>query len=146
MDGLDRLTAGIAAVGEATPRSRDAVLSFGERTSALLFCKALEAEGVKARSFTGQEAGLVTDDTFGEAEPLSELSYYQIAATLQPVLDSGEVPVITGFLAATQHGVTTTIGRGGSDYTATLVGTALKADEVWIWSDVDGLMSVDPGW
>ena len=144
MDGLDRLTGGIAAVGEATPRSRDAVLSFGERTSALLFRKALEDEGVRARPFTGQEAGLVTDDSFGEAEPLAELSFYQIAATLQPVLDAGEVPVVTGFLAATQHGVTTTIGRGGSDYTATLVGTALKVDEVWIWSDVDGLMSADP--
>ena len=144
LDQLDRLVLGISTVGELTPRSRDAVVSFGERMSLLLFRRALENEGVKTRTFTGQEAGLVTDETFGEAEPLLELSLYQMNETLKSPLDAGEVPVVTGFIAATQHGVTTTIGRGGSDYTATLVGAAIKADEVWIWSDVDGLMSADP--
>lgn len=141
---LDQLILGISMVGELTPRSRDAVASFGERLSAPLFRKALELEGVKARAFTGQEIGLVTDERFGEAEPLMELSLYQIADALKGPLEAGEIPVVTGFIAATQHGVTTTIGRGGSDYTATIVGAALKADEVWIWSDVDGLMSADP--
>jgi aspartate kinase len=86
----------------------------------------------------------VTFERFGEAEPLMELSLYQIDQTLGPLLTAGEVPVVTGYIAATQHGITTTLGRGGSDYTATLLGAALKAEEIWIWSDVDGLMSADP--
>jgi aspartate kinase len=141
---LDQLILGISMVGELTPRSRDAVASFGERLSAPLFRKALELEDLKARAYTGQEIGLVTDERFGEAEPLLELSLYQIADALKGPLEAGEIPVVTGFIAATQHGVTTTIGRGGSDYTATIVGAAIKADEVWIWSDVDGLMTADP--
>src|SRR5439155_12456049 len=72
------------------------------------------------------------------------LSLFQIRRTLGPVLDQGGRAVVAGFIAATQHGVTTTLGRGGSDYTACIVGAALKAAEVWIWSDVDGLMSADP--
>jgi len=141
---LDRLVLGISAVGELTLRSKDAVVAFGERLAAVLLRKALELEGVKARSYTGQEVGLVTNDRYGEAEPLMELSLYQIAETLKGPLEAGDVAVVTGFIAATQHGVTTTIGRGGSDYTATIVGAAIKADEIWIWSDVDGLMSADP--
>jgi aspartate kinase len=144
LDPLDRLVLGITTVGECTPRSRDAVAAFGERLAAVLFRRALELEGVRSKVFTGQEAGLVTDERFGEAEPLLELSLYQIAEALKGPLEAGEVPAVTGFIAATQHGVTTTLGRGGSDYTATLVGAALKADEVWIWSDVDGLMTADP--
>jgi len=144
LNQLDQLILGISMVGELTPRSRDAVASFGERLSAPLVRKALELEGLKARAFTGQEIGLVTDERFGEAEPLMELSLYQIADALKIPFDAGETPVVTGFIAATQHGVTTTIGRGGSDYSATIVGAAIKADEVWIWSDVDGLMTADP--
>ena len=144
LNQLDQLILGISMVGELTPRSRDAVASFGERLSAPLVRKALELEGVKARALTGQEIGLVTDERFGEAEPLMELSLYQIADALKVPFDAGETPVVTGFIAATQHGVTTTIGRGGSDYSATIVGAAIKADEVWIWSDVDGLMTADP--
>jgi len=144
LEQLDRLVLGISMVGEVTPRSRDAVVSFGERLSAPLLRKALELEGVKSKAYTGQEIGLVTDEKFGEAEPLMELSLYQIADALKAPLEAGEVPVVTGFIAATQHGVITTIGRGGSDYSATIVGAALKADEVWIWSDVDGLMTADP--
>jgi len=144
LNQLDQLILGISMVGELTPRSRDAVASFGERLSAPLVRKALELEGLKARAFTGQEIGLVTDERFGEAEPLMELSLYQIADALKIPFDAGETPVVTGFIAATQHGVITTIGRGGSDYTATIVGAAVKADEVWIWSDVDGLMTADP--
>ena len=141
---LDQLILGISMVGELTPRSRDAVAAFGERLSAPLFRKGLELEGMKARALTGQEIGLVTDERFGEAEPLMELSLYQIADALKAPFEAGETPVVSGFIAATQHGVTTTIGRGGSDYTATIVGAAIKADEVWIWSDVDGLMTADP--
>ncbi len=144
LDGLERLALGISAVGECTPRSRDAVVSHGERLSALLFRRALELEGARARAFTGQEAGLVTDDRFGEAEPLMEQSLRGIGRALRVAIESGEIPVVTGFIGATPGGVTTTIGRGGSDYTATIVGAALRADEVWLWSDVEGLMSADP--
>jgi aspartate kinase len=144
LDRLGHLALGISAVGECTPRSRDAVVSFGERLSAVLLRKALEAGGARARSWTGQEAGLVTDERWGEAEPFMDLSLPRIAAALEGPLQAGEVPVVTGFIAATKQGVTTTIGRGGSDYTATIVGAALQADEVWLWSDVEGLMSADP--
>jgi len=144
LDGLERLALGISAVGECTPRSRDAVVSHGERLSALLFRKALELEGARARAYTGQEAGLVTDERFGEAEPLMDLSLRRIGETLRGPLEAGEIPVVTGFIAATERGVATTIGRGGSDYTATIAGAAVRADEVWLWSDVEGLMSADP--
>ena len=140
LDQLQHLLLGISAVGELTLRSKDLVLSFGERLSSKLFVAALAKEGLEARAMTGGEAGIVTDDRFGEATPLMNISLYQ----LKERLGSGSLPVITGFLGATQHGVTTTIGRGGSDYTATLVGAALEADEIWIWSDVDGLLSADP--
>lgn len=136
---LDTLVAGIGAVGEVTPRSRDAVLSFGERLSSTLMAAALECQAL-----TGKQAGIVTDDRFGQANPLMQLSLHQVADALQPRLEQDGCVVVTGFLGATQHGVPTTIGRGGSDFTATIVGAALPADEIWIWSDVDGLMSADP--
>ncbi|TWT44590.1 Bifunctional aspartokinase/homoserine dehydrogenase 1 [Phycisphaerae bacterium RAS1] len=139
LDRLETLASGIAAVGELTPRSRDHVLSFGERLSAELM-----AAAAGARALTGQEAGIVTDENFGEAEPLMDLTLYQVKETLDPLLTPGRCVVVTGFIAATQHGVTTTLGRGGSDYTATILGAALKADEIWIWSDVDGIMSANP--
>jgi aspartate kinase len=144
LERLERLAGGIEAVGECTPRSRDAVVSFGERLSSTLLGRALALAGVPSRVFTGAEAGIVTDERFGEADPLIELSLYQLKETLGPVLAGGEVAVVTGFIAATQHHITTTLGRGGSDYSATLLGAALGAGEVWIWSDVDGLMSADP--
>ena len=144
LDQLDHLALGISAVGELTVRSKDAVVAYGEKLSAPVFAKVLAGEGVKTRAYTGQEIGLVTNDRYGEAEPLMELSLYQIADVLKSPLEAGESPVVTGFIAATQHGVTTTIGRGGSDYTATIVGAAIKADEIWIWSDVDGLLTADP--
>ncbi|HVU64877.1 MAG TPA: aspartate kinase [Phycisphaerales bacterium] len=139
LDRLEHLAEGINAVGELTTRSKDAVVSFGEKLSTVMMAAALGARG-----FTGQEAGIVTNDHFGKAEPLMDLSLYQLKANLQPLLDKGETIVVSGFIAATQHGVTTTLGRGGSDYTACIIGAALKAEEVWIWSDVDGLMTTDP--
>lgn len=139
LDRLEHLADGINAVGELTVRSKDAVVSFGEKLSTVLMAAALGCKG-----FTGQEAGIVTNDHFGKAEPLMDLSFYQLKSNLQPHLEKGETIVVSGFIAATQHGVTTTLGRGGSDYTACIIGAALKAEEVWIWSDVDGLMTADP--
>jgi aspartate kinase len=139
LDQLDTIVTGIAAVGELTPRSRDAVVSFGER-----LCARLTAAALDGRALDGFDAGIVTDDCFGEAEPLMSLSLYQVKERIQPLLEQGARIVVTGFIAATQHGVISTIGRGGSDYTATILGAALDADEIWICSDVDGLMTADP--
>lgn len=139
LDRLDRLASGINAVGELTHRSKDHIVAFGEMLSTQLMAAAMNARG-----FTGQEVGIVTDEHFGKAAPLMELSLYQIRQNLEPLLARGERAVVSGFIAATQHGVVTTLGRGGSDYTACIVGSALKAHEIWIWSDVDGLMSTDP--
>ncbi|MGW8289442.1 MAG: aspartate kinase, partial [Candidatus Bathyarchaeia archaeon] len=100
--------------------------------------------GVKSTHLTGGEAGIVTDDNYGEAGLLMQVTKYQVRRRVEPLLKEGQSPVVTGFIAATQNGETTTLGRGGSDYTATILGASLEADEVWIWTDVDGLMTADP--
>jgi len=99
---------------------------------------------VKAQPFTGENVGIITDENFGQAEPLLNLTYLQVKKKLEPLFEAKIVPVITGFFGVTQNGVTTTLGRGGSDYTATIIGAALDVDEVWIWTDVDGFMTADP--
>jgi aspartate kinase len=141
---LERTTEGISHLRELTARSRDYLLSFGERMAAPILTSAIQATGLKSRSMTGAEAGITTDDNFGEAKPLVEVSYHEIRRRLDPILVRKEVPVVTGFIASTVDGSTTTLGRGGSDYTASLLGAALGADEIWIWTDVDGLMTADP--
>ncbi len=141
---LERAVEGISHLRELSPRSRDYLLSFGERLATPIVTCALQGLGIRARAFTGMEAGITTDNSFGEAKPLVEMSYHQINQRLGPVLARREVPVVTGFIAATVDGSLTTLGRGGSDYTASLLGAALSADEIWIWTDVDGLMTADP--
>jgi aspartate kinase len=141
---LERTVEGISHLRELTPRSRDYLLSFGERLSAPLFAAALRSEALRARSLTGAEAGITTDNNFGEAKPLHDISYHQIRQCLEPIIRRREIPVVTGFIAATDEGTVTTLGRGGSDYTASLLGAALSVDEIWIWTDVDGLMTADP--
>ncbi len=106
--------------------------------------EAIRNLGFKAQALTGGEAGIASDDKFGEAKPLAELSYHEIRRRLDPMLAKNQIPVVTGFIAATLDGTLTTLGRGGSDYTASLLGAALNADEIWIWTDVDGLMTADP--
>jgi len=141
---LEQVLTGIVFVGELTPKSRDTVISFGEKLSAPIVSGALKDIGLESEHLTGGEAGIVTDNNFGEAGLLLNFTKYQLKKNLEPMLKKGTVPVLTGFVAATQDGETTTLGRGGSDYTATIVGAALEADEVWIWTDVDGLMTSDP--
>lgn len=144
IDELEKVLKGIIYVGELTPKSRDTVLSFGEKLSTPIVCEALRDLELNAQFFTGGEIGIVTDSNFGEATPLMNLTEHQVKEKINPLLEKGTVLVVTGFIAATQDGVTTTLGRGGSDYTATIIGAALAADEVWIWTDVDGLMTCDP--
>jgi aspartate kinase len=144
LDELEKVLIGISYVHEITPKSRDYVLSFGERLSAPIVWGAIRSKQIESRWFTGKDAGLVTDSNFGEASPLMNVTIHELKERIGPLLEKKIVPVITGYIAATQDGVTTTIGRGGSDYTATIVGVALSANEVWIWTDVDGIMTADP--
>lgn len=136
---LETLAGGILAVGELTDRLQDAVVAYGEKLSSVMMGVAM-----RCPALDGQEAGIVTTDHFGEADPLMELSTHNIAQNVVPLLGVGRPVVVAGFIAANQRGVVTTIGRGGSDYTATILGAAIKADEIHIWSDVDGLMTADP--
>jgi aspartate kinase len=141
---LEKTAEGISHLRELTPRSRDYLLSFGERLSTPILAAAIRNLGFKAQALTGGEAGIASDDKFGEAKPLAELSYHEIRRRLDPMLAKNQIPVVTGFIAATVDGTITTLGRGGSDYTASLLGAALNTDEIWIWTDVDGLMTADP--
>ncbi|MBI2649425.1 MAG: aspartate kinase [Thaumarchaeota archaeon] len=144
LNQLERTARGAATLRELTPRSKDLILSSGERLSAPIVAGALSEVGLKADYLTGGEAGVITDDNFGDAMPLVETSKLQIRQTLDPMVESGTIPVVAGYIGLTQAGDLTTLGRGGSDFTATLIASALMADEVWIWSDVDGLMTADP--
>jgi len=141
---LEKVLTGICYVGELTPKSKDYVMSFGERLSAPIVWGAIKDHQAKTQCFTGKEAGIVTDSNFGEADPLMNYTTHLIRERLSPLMEQGIVPVVTGFIAANQDGIVTTVGRGGSDYTATILGVALQADEVWIWTDVDGIMTTDP--
>jgi aspartate kinase len=141
---LEKVLTGICFVGELTPKSKDYVLSFGERLSAPIVWGALRNRGLESQYFTGKEAGIVTDSNFGEADPLMNYTTHLIQERLVPLLEKGVIPVVTGYIAANQDGVVTTVGRGGSDYTATILGVALGVNEVWIWTDVDGIMTADP--
>ncbi|MDR0319016.1 MAG: aspartate kinase [Nitrososphaerota archaeon] len=141
---LEKVLTGICYVGELTAKSKDYVVSFGERLSAPIVWGAIQDHNVETLCFTGKEAGIVTNSNFGEADPLMNFTTHLVHERLGSLLEKRVIPVVTGFIAANQDGVVTTVGRGGSDYTATILGVALKADEVWIWTDVDGIMTTDP--
>ena len=123
-----------------TRADRDRLLAFGERLSAAIFAAALSARGTPARAVHAGEAGLVTDDRFGLAHPLPEADRLLRVG----LADRTRVPVVTGFIGSTSDGRTTTLGRGGSDYSAALVGAALGASEIQIWTDTSGMLSADP--
>ncbi|MBI4258655.1 MAG: aspartate kinase [Thaumarchaeota archaeon] len=141
---LERVLSGISILRELSPRSKDYVLSFGERLLVTILRGALQARGAASRDFSGGEAGIVSDENFGDAKPLMNVTKMQVQKRLMPLLEEGILPVVAGFTAVTQHGDITTLGRGGSDNTATILGACLDADEVWIWTDVDGIMTADP--
>jgi len=144
MKELEEVLGGIVLLGEVTPKSLDYLQSFGERLSTPIVSFALRDIGIKSDHLTGKEAGILTDSNFGEARPLMDTTKLRVSHKLEPMLGDGMVPVITGFVGADQYGNTTTIGRGGSDYTATIIAASIGAGEVWLWSDVDGLMTADP--
>lgn len=141
---LEELLHGMLLLGEVTPRSSDYLISFGERLSINLIAAALNDLGAKAVALTGKDAGIVTDSNFGEAKPLMDTTRLHVSHTIDAFLEKKTLPIIGGFAGADQHGNITTFGRGGSDYTATIIASSIKADEVWLMSDVDGLMTTDP--
>jgi aspartate kinase len=133
----------IAVLGEATPRALDAVASLGERMSVRLAAEAVVGLGLEAQAVEATRL-VVTNDHFQAAIPDLPATTLKTREVLLPLLDAGAVPVVTGFIGATRNGIITTLGRGGSDYSAALLGAALPADDVWIWTDVDGVMTTDP--
>jgi aspartate kinase len=143
LENLQRVLTGISYLGELSPRSQDLVLSFGERLSAPILAGAIESLGVQSKYLTGLEAGILTDDHHTEARPLLEKTHKLVRQRLDKIL-TAEVPVVTGFIAGTEDGTITTLGRGGSDYTASILGASLGVDEIWIMTDVDGIMTADP--
>jgi aspartate kinase len=137
---LESLLTGITLVKELTPRSRDYIHAFGEQLSSRIVAAALRGAGIPARALLAWDLGLVTDSCFGAAHPRSE-SFPRIRRSLEKV---SEVPVVTGYIAHDRDGNITTLGRSGSDYTASIVGAAVGAREIQVWTDVSGVMSADP--
>ena len=135
---------GMVLLGEVTPRSMDYLISFGERLSIQLVSSAINDLGKKSISLTGKEVGIVTDSNFGESRPLFDTTRLRVSKTVDALFSKKTIPVVGGFAGADQHGHVTTFGRGGSDYSATTIGSCIKADEIWLMSDVDGLMTADP--
>ncbi len=138
-----RLYDGTAMLRELTPRTLDFISSLGERLCAPIFAAALWQLETKSRSIEATEL-IVTDDYHGGAEPRAEDTRKRSSSLVLPLLAAGEVPVVTGFIGATHDGKLTTLGRGGSDYSATILGAALDADEIIIWTDVEGVLTADP--
>jgi len=144
---LDQLKVALLGVGyleDLSPKSLDYIMSFGERLCILIVSGALRSVGVDAVPLTGYEAGVITDSDYGCARPLHKKSKEKARKVLIPLLKKGKTPVVTGFVAGNENAKITTLGRGGSDYTASLIGNYLSVKEVQIWTDVDGIMTTDP--
>ena len=141
---LVALIDGMVLLGEVTPRSLDYLFSFGERLSIQIISAAINDLGKKSIPLTGKEVGIVTDSNFGESKPLMDTTRLRVSKTLDSLFLKKIIPVVGGFVGADQHGHVTTFGRGGSDYSATIIGSCIKADKIWLMSDVDGLMTADP--
>ncbi|MFZ1268136.1 MAG: aspartate kinase [Anaerolineae bacterium] len=140
---FERLCRSIAVLGELTNRGLDVVSGLGERLAAPLLAAVLRSQGVHAEAIDATEV-LVTDNSFGAASPLLAETRMHCQERLRPLLEGGVVPVLTGFIGATAQGIPTTLGRGGSDYSAAIFGAVLDADEVQIWTDVNGVLTADP--
>jgi aspartokinase/homoserine dehydrogenase 1 len=133
----------IAVLGEASPRALDAVASLGERMSVRLLAAIARDSGIEAKAIESTEF-IVTNAHYQNAHPDFKITAPKTRAALNPLMDEGMIPITTGFIGVTPEGIITTLGRGGSDYTAAIIGSVLPADDVWIWTDVDGVMTTDP--
>lgn len=143
LDQFLRLSESVAVLGELTDRGLDAILAMGERMSCRIVSGCLRGLGVPSQPVEATRL-VMTDTRYGSATPLIEETRKATRGVLLPLLEAGVAPIVTGFIGATAAGVTTTLGRGGSDYSAALIGAALDSEEVWIWTDVDGVMTADP--
>jgi len=140
---LGSLLTGISLTKELTGRTKDCLVSFGERISVRIAAAYFRSQKVTAQAMDAWDAGFISDSNFGQAE-LRQESYIRIATSLRAITAGGTLPVITGFIAKDESGNITTLGRGGSDLTATVIASACKAEEVQVWKDVDGILSADP--
>jgi len=144
-DEIDKVLLGISLLRDLSPRSLDFVLSFGERLSTFVVNNVLSSMGLKTKYLTGGQAGILTDETFGSAEPVLKQTNETLRKNMLSLLEEGTIPVVTGYIAETiDTREMITLGRGGSDFTATLIASAIEADEVMLWTDVDGILSADP--
>ncbi len=143
IDAFGRIARGMLMLGARPLRSVDEAVPTGEKLCALLCSQRLCARGIDAAAVNGVEL-IVTDDEFGSASPLMEETGEKARAKLLPLIEAGQVPIVTGFNGATRDGRPTTLGRGGSDFSASILAAVLDADELWIWTDVDGILSGDP--
>ncbi len=142
-ESLDELLRGISAVGEITPRTTDHVAAFGEMLSSKIVAAAFSARGLNGAHVDSREV-LITDSSYMQAVPQFEETNARLQERVQPLLQAGKVPVMGGFIGGSRAGITTTIGRGGSDFSAAIFGAGLNADRIEIWTDVDGILTTDP--
>ena len=142
-DELAHLAEALSVLGDLTPRSQDAIASMGERLSSQLVTAAMLAAGLPAAHVEAREV-MITDDCYTRAEPQPDAIAEAARRIVLPLVRAGQIPVLGGYIGATTRGVTTTLGRGGSDYSAALLGAALGADSIEIWTDVDGMLTADP--
>src|SRR6202011_2502293 len=142
-EALDELLRGISAVGEITPRTTDHVASFGEILSSKIVAATFAARGLNGVYVDSRDV-LVTDSNYMQAVPQYEETNARLLTKVKPLLDAGKIPVMGGFVGANRAAITTTIGRGGSDFSAAIFGAGLGAERIEIWTDVDGILTTDP--
>jgi len=142
-DSLDEVLRGLAAILELTPRISDLIVSYGERISSQIVAAAFREQGIDAAYVDARDV-IITDSEFGRAAPIDALIEQRAQEQLIPLINKAKVPVMGGFIASNEAGMTTTLGRGGSDFTGALIGGAVNADAIEIWTDVDGIMTADP--
>jgi len=143
LDELKRLLSGIALIRELTPRTKDYLVSFGERLSVRIAASLLKSSGMNSMAFDAWELGFLSNSDYGKAELLKE-SWDLIPKKVLPLINGNSLPVVTGFIAKDEKGSITTLGRGGSDLSATMIAASCRADEVQVWKDVDGILTADP--
>ncbi|QQO10801.1 aspartate kinase [Breznakiella homolactica] len=143
LEELNNLLVGISLIRELTPRTKDYLVSFGERLSVRVTAAYFKSVHIKAQAFDAWDAGFISDSNFTSAE-LTKESWEKIPQILCPLTDAGVLPVVTGFIAKDEGGNITTLGRGGSDLSATMIAAACRAEEAQVWKDVDGILTADP--
>ena len=140
---LRELVTGLLVMGEMTPRATDAIAAFGERLSSQILTEYFNSQGLDAVHVDARQL-IVTDNRHTQAAPMYAESYAKLTATIPPLSQAGKIVVMAGFIASTRAGITSTLGRGGSDFTASIAGAAIGAEEIQIWTDVDGMLTCDP--